>query len=315
MAQLSLCQRQLKFIAGEEKFMNVTMKRAFSGLLSLIVFFTLTACKASEETSVTLESTTIFNGTVNEVVTDNILNTETPIVDTTVENNVQDSSQITTTQSTTINAEVVTTETDDDPANWSKERIVEEYKNAAKNSSESEKSSQKIVMKEININDGENEKMMSFIKSIITKFLESNSTEINGITGSYENLVADDVSSAKAYKVSNGVAIEMLMNEQTSGTKEDVNSGSVGHAISTIGDISDIVKDLNDRGLSIELSENEEDTKIYYTNPTVNVVIDENGEIVSGTWNCTVTISMDNLKAFGKDVENVTIVMDNTITV
>ena len=41
---------------------------------------------------------------------------------------------------------------------------------------------------------------------------------------------------------------------------------------------------------------------------------DENGEIVSGTWNCTVTISMDNLKAFGKDVENVTIVMDNTIT-
>lgn len=290
-------------------------KRVFAGLLSLIVVFTLTACKASEETSVTLESTTIFNGTVNEVVTDNILNTETPIVDTTVENNVQDSSQITTTQTTTVNAEVVTTETDDDPANWSKERIVEEYKNAAKNSSESAKSSQKIVMKEININDGENAKMMSFIKSIIAKFLESKSTTKDGITGEYENLVVEDVNSAKAYKSGDGTVIEMLMVEQVSGANEDANSGSVGHAITTIGDISTVVKDLNDRGLSIELSENEEDTKIYYTNPVVNVVINDNGEIVKGTWSYTVEICMNNFKAFAKDVEKASIVMENTITV
>ena len=170
-------------------------------------------------------------------------------------------------------------------------------------------------MKDLKINGGENEKMMSFIKSIITKFLESNSTEINGVTGSYENLVADDVSSAKASKVSNGVAIEMLMNEQTSGAKEDVNTGSVAHAISTIGDISEIVKDLNDRGLSIELSENEEDTKIYYTNPVVNVVINDDGEIIKSPWSCTVEICMNNFKAFGKDVDKASIVMENMITV
>ena len=76
---------------------------------------------------------------------------------------------------------------------------------------------------------------------------------------------------------------------------------------------TEVVNDLNDRGLSIELSKNEEDTKIYYTNPTINVV-NENGEIVERIWKCTVTISMDNLKAFGKDVENATIVMENTIT-
>ena len=215
---------------------------------------------------------------------------------------------------TTNVVKVETTETYDEYSNWSKAKIVEEYKNAAIKSSASVKSQQKIIMKDLKINGGENEKMMSFIKSIITKFLESNSTEINGITGGYENLVVDDVSSASACKSGEGVAIEMTLCEQTSGTKEDENSGSVGHAISTIGDISDIVKDLNDRGLSLELSANEEDTKIYYTNPTINVVINDNGEIVSGTWKCTVTISMDNLKAFGKDVENVTIVMDNTIT-
>lgn len=290
-------------------------KRVFAVLLSLIVVFTLTSCKASEETSVTLETTTNLNDIVNEVVTDNILITETPIIDTTIVNNIQNSSQITTTQSTTVNAEVVTTETDDDPANWSKERIVEEYKNAAKNSSGATKSSQKIVMKEININGGENAKMMSFIKSIITKFLESSSTEINGITGGYENLVVEDVNSATAYKSGDGTAIEMLMVEQVSGAKDDALSGSVGHAITTVGDISTVVKDLNDRGLSIELSENEEDTKIYYTNPTVNVVINDNGEIVKGTWSYTVEICMNNFKAFGKDVEKASIVMENTITV
>ncbi len=77
---------------------------------------------------------------------------------------------------------------------------------------------------------------------------------------------------------------------------------------------TEVVNDLNDRGLSIELSKNEKDTKIYCTNPTINVVVNENGEIVEGIWKCTVTISMDNLKAFGKDVENATIVMENTIT-
>jgi hypothetical protein len=131
----------------------------------------------------------------------------------------------------------------------------------------------------------------------------------------YENLVSDDVSTAKAYKSGDGTVIEMLMVEQVSGAYEDANSGSVGHAITTIGDISTVVKDLNDRGLSIELSENEEDTKIYYTNPVVNVVINDNGEIVKGTWSYTVEICMNNFKAFGKEVEKASIVMENTITV
>lgn len=288
-------------------------KKVLVSLCCLLIIFSLTSCKSDENTDVLQESTTLDYLT-NAPVAETVYNTEAPVIDTT-ENTIQNTTQSAVSEITTNTKETETTETYDEYSKWSKAKIVEEYKNAAIKSGTTAKSQQKIIMKDLKINGGENEKMMSFIKSIITKFLESNSTEINGITGSYENLVADDVSSAKASKVSNGVAIEMLMNEQTSGTKEDVNSGSVGHAISTIGDISDIVKDLNDRGLSIELSENEEDTKIYYTNPIVNVVIDENGEIVSGTWNCTVTISMNNLKAFGKDVDNVTIVMDNTITV
>jgi hypothetical protein len=65
-------------------------------------------------------------------------------------------------------------------------------------------------------------------------------------------------------------------------------------------------------GLPLEISE--EDTKIYYTNPVVKVVVNSNGEIVSGTWSYTVEISMNNFKAFGQNVAKASIVMENTIT-
>jgi hypothetical protein len=66
-------------------------------------------------------------------------------------------------------------------------------------------------------------------------------------------------------------------------------------------------------GLPLELSE--KDTKIYYTNPFVKVVINDKGEIISGTWSYTVKICMNNMKAFGQTVEKASITMDNTITV
>ena len=291
----------------------MNIKNAFVAVFLVLVLSTFSACNANENNYETQESTTILNGVINETEVVNNLNTETTILNTT-EYYVEETGQSVSGQTTSTEIEITTSTVYDDPANWSKEKIVEEYKNAARKSSTTAKSQQKIVMKDISVNGGENAKMMSFIKSIITKFLESSSTEINGITGGYENLVLDDVSSAKAYKNDSGTVIEMIITEQTAGAKEDSNAGSVSHTISTIGDISTVVKDLNDRGLSIELSENEEDTKIYYTNPTINIVVNENGEIVEGIWKCTVTISMDNLKAFGKDVENATIVMENTIT-
>ena len=85
----------------------------------------------------------------------------------------------------------------------------------------------------------------------------------------------------------------------------------MGHAITTVGDISEVVAELNDRALSLELSEKY--TKIYYTNPVVKVTVNDNGEIVSGSWSCVVEINMNKFKVFGKDVQNATIVMENTL--
>lgn len=284
-------------------------KRLLVVAVTLSVIFTLTACKLGKTDSGTPESTTGFNNSVNQNVSQN---TEATDFDT-VETNNKETSGSSAVPSINSSSGSTTADTNDDPANWSKEKIVEEYKKAATKSNENTTSAMKITLKDISVNNGEYDKAMSMVKPIIGKFIESSSTENAGITGGFYDLVPQDVSSAKAYESGNNTVIELTMYEQTSGPKEDANSGSVGHAITAVGDISVLVSSLSDMGLPLELSE--QDTVIYYTNPNVKVVIDENGEIVSGTWSYTVEICMNNMKAFGQTVEKASITMDNTITV
>ena len=286
------------------------MKKYLSFILALIIVVSLSACKGNENNSVTQESTTILDYIVYDTAAESVANTENITSEPATEQATQTVTQAVATTSASTENEA--TEAIDDPAEWSTKRIVSEYKKAAVKSNATAKSKQMITIEKMSVNDGEYENVMSFIKTIISKFLESNSTEKDGITGGFENLVASDVSSANAYKSGSDTVIEMTMVEQTAGVNEDANSGSVGHAITAVGDISVVVKDLSDRGLPLELSEDE--TYIYYTNPTVKVTINENGEIVSGQWQYTVEISMNNFKAFGQTVNKASIVMLNTIT-
>ena len=154
---------------------------------------------------------------------------------------------------------------------------------------------------------------MKFVKSIISVFLNNNSKETNGITGGYANLNEADVREAKIYKVGSNTAIEMVMHEQTDGANSNSLGGSVGHAISTVGDISVVTAQLNDLGLPLEISE--KDTTIHYTKPTVKVLIDPNGKIIKGTWSYTVEIRLNNYKVGGTTVDNTSVIMDNLITV
>ncbi len=298
-------------------------KRVIAAILSLLLIISLASCKEKEDNSTEQESSTVINNIAEETVVENVLNTESAVLNTTSEPSVQITSQPASTEDTNASTESTTKPTSaetqketaassDDPANWSKEKIIEEYKIAARKSRSTAKSNQKITLKNISINNGEYDSAISMVKPIIAKFIESKSTDIDGITGGFENLIPKDVKSAKAYKTDDGTVIEMTIVEQTSGAKEDALSGSVGHAITAVGDISTVIGDLSDMGLPLEISE--KDTKIYYTNPVVKVVINENGEIISGTWSYTVEICMNNLKAFGKTVDKASITMENTIS-
>lgn len=282
----------------------MNIKRTLLTILSILVIFSLAACNADKEGNFPQESSRSKNN--NDTVFNNIpTSSASPVFN-------PGTSDFTATEDVSTH-EITTVTTLDNPAYWSKEQIIDLYKNAAKKSNAVAKSEQSITLKSISVNNGEYEGLFEFITPIMAKLLANNSTEKDGITGGFSNLVVSDVSSAKAYKKGNNIAVEMIMNEQTSGARDDSLSGSVGHAITAVGDIYVVTKQLKDLGIPLEFSE--KNIKIYYTNPVVKVLINENGEIIKGTWGYTVDINLNNYKAFGKPVNTTSVVMDNTITV
>ena len=293
----------------------MTIKKSLALLLSLVMVFSLFGCGKDNEVEAPQESTTdeIVQDVVEDI-TDEVIDTDDSDVTDNQEESTADEEKPSEDKEESGSAdEEETTKLSQNPAEWSKEQIVEEYKKAAKKSHSSTKTNHEVKITNISVNNGKFEGFFDFIMSIMSKFLANNTEDKDGITGGYNNLAASDVKSAKAYNVGDKIAIEMVMNEQVSGMKEEANSGSVGHAITTVGDISEVVKQFKDLGLPLEL--NEKETKIYYTNPVVKVLIDDNGKIVNGTWKYTVEIKMNNYKAFGKKVDTTSIVMENILTV
>ncbi len=204
----------------------------------------------------------------------------------------------------------VTIQKSDNPADWSTPEIVDYYKMAAQKSHAGTKSQHKIKIEKIKVNGKE----FDGITNLMDKLLANNSEDKDGITGGYESLMAEDVKSARAYKTGNNTVIEMDMKDQVSGPAESDKSGSVGHAITVVGDISAVTKQITDLGFPLDI--NEKETKIYYTNATVKVVINENGKIVNGTWEYTVEISLQNYTVLkNTHVDSTSILMKNTLTV
>lgn len=274
-------------------------KRVSLLVFTVLIIVSLTACRNDGKTDNPQEALT---SSISEELTDAVLN----------------NLQITESASTVINTELTKTtaatplSTEASTAVTNAE-IVDLYKKAAQKSNPTVKSEQKITLSDISINNGQFGSGMKFVKSIISVFLNNNSKETNGITGGYANLNEADVREAKIYKVGSNTAIEMVMHEQTDGANSNSLGGSVGHAISTVGDISVVTAQLNDLGLPIEISE--KDTTIHYTKPTVKVLIDPNGKIIKGTWSYTVEIRLNNYKVGGTTVDNTSVIMDNLITV
>ncbi len=274
-------------------------KRISLLVFTVLIIMSLTACRNDGKTDIPQEALT---SSISEELTDAVLN----------------NLQITESASTVINTELTKTtaatplSTEASTAVTNAE-IVDLYKKAAQKSNPTVKSEQKITLSDISINNGQFSSGMKFVKSIISVFLNNNSKETNGITGGYANLNEADVREAKIYKVGSNTAIEMVMHEQTDGANSNSLGGSVGHAISTVGDIGVVTAQLNDLGLPIEISE--KDTTIHYTKPTVKVLIDPNGKIIKGTWSYTVEIRLNNYKVGGTTVDKTSVIMDNLITV
>ncbi len=274
------------------------MKRLFAIVICISTVFLFSSCNNNN----TSDSQQKFPSEIVSEISENKIDADVSVPSDMSENNITD----------IIDINIETNEIVS-PENMNIEQIVEFYKKSAELTHSKTKSQHTIELKNISVNNGQYEKVFNFITPIMAKLLANNSEDKDGITGGHKNLTVDDVASAKSYKSGNNTVIEMTMKEQISSGNEDALSGSVGHAITAVGDIGVVTKQLKDLGLPLEFSE--KDTRIVYTDPTARVVINEKGFIINGTWKYTVSINLNNYKAFGKHVDTTSVVMDNILTV
>lgn len=208
-------------------------------------------------------------------------------------------------------------ELSDNPSEWTKAQIVDYYKKAAGKTHNSVTSYQKMTMRKDSLNaPGINGTLLNFAESVMSTALSNNSMDIKGITGGHWDLAASDVSGAKAYKSGNNIVIEMKMNEQVDKGDGKMYEGTVGHAISVVGDIDSVIGQFSGLGMDAKIAD--KDCTLHYKNPVLKVTINNNGMIVNGTWSYVVYITLNNLeiKAMGLTVpvKQATSIVDFVVT-
>ncbi len=268
------------------------MKKLISVLLSVTMLIAFASCQSQKDRK---PETTQQLTETKEYPSSSCCETQT---ESTVVSVTESKSTSSATATSEMNTEITADEAD--PSEWSAEEIIEFYKSSAVKSQNKVKSVQKMSLKELVVNDGDGAlgKFVDFITPFFVSALEKNSTEFDGITGGYENLTVSDTSSVKAYKDGGYTVVEITLKEQTDGIHADNKSGSVGHAISVVGDISVVEKELPQFKIAFDKAE----ISLKYSNPKLRVKINKDGIIESGVWSYTVCISIENLRVDAKAV-------------
>lgn len=264
------------------------MKKLIAILLAFSMLFAFAACKdnTSDETVTTTSSTV-------EIVETTSQPEETSAV-------VPSENTDVTEESTTA-AETTTVPVSDDPSEWTNEEIIEFYKAAATKTHPHVQHHQTMTLDELVV--GEEGGMLSFFLNIakpaINSVLEKNSATFDGITGGYQNLAVSDAKTIKAYKSGGYTVIEMTLKEQNDGKHGHNMSGTVGHAITVLGDVSVAVAEFP----QFKIDTDNADIKIKYHDAFVKVKINSNGIIEKGTWEYIAGVDIKNLGLNFKDAK------------
>ncbi len=198
------------------------------------------------------------------------------------------------------------------PAEWTKAEVVYFYKAAAQKST-SAKSIQKMTMDNgmsVKLNNGALEFLIGLAEPVIKAALKANSTEFDGITGGYDNLVPSNAKTARAYKEGKYTVVEMVMVEQTDDAYGDTFKGTVGHAISVVGNIAVVADSFPNWTINFK----DAFVQLHYKNPVVKVRINEKGIIESGTWSYVVDVRVKNLQIEKVVVEDASTEINYVIT-
>ena len=258
------------------------MKKILALAMAALMTLSLAACGGNDETT---ETTTEPIVQQTEIATTQ----EAEDVDTTVANSeetsdITDESAVSEEDTTAVEGEYDLT---------TPEGIVEFYKAAA---AETDKNppqhSDKMTLESLDGGKGAVGKLISLFEPIAKSALEKNSGTVSNITGGYEKLSAADVSSAKAVDDGKYTTITINLKNQVAGMSSPEKEGTVGHGITTLGEVQDAIDELD--GVTVDPSNGS--ITLTYTNAQINVKVDNaTGKIVSGTWGYKVNVAIDNV--------------------
>lgn len=277
------------------------MKKVLALLSALTMLISFTACdKNTEEETTTVPVSPSYSQTPETIIPEDTTKTAIP--------------EYTDVETSDVITETTTAATKNiDPSQWTKEEIVDFYKNAAAKSNPTAKSSQVMVLNKLIINNGEG--ALGFFTKILEPAIRSvvkkNALNFDGITGGFHNLSVNDTKSVKAYKRGEYTVVEMTMKNQTDDIHANEYEGTVGHAISVLGDISRVIAEFPQ--FNVDLSNAKID--IHYVNATVKVKISKDGIIEKGTWQYTCDPDISNVKISGINVRTADAEIDYIITV
>ena len=278
------------------------MKRFLAVLTVFLMIFAFASC--GEEKQVSASSTTVAS--VEEETTDGYVETLASFIEENTEAATENASDISG-ESTTAVQELA------DPSQWTSEEIVDFYKNAAAKSNPTAKSSQVMVLNKLIINNGEG--ALGFFTKILEPAIRSvvkkNALEFDGITGGFHNLSVSDTKSVKAYKSGEYTVVEMTLKNQTDDIHANEYEGTVGHAITVLGDISRVIEQFPQ--FDVDLSK--ADIAVNYVNASLKVKINKDGIIEKGTWQYTCDPDISNVNISGINVKTADAEIDYIITV
>jgi hypothetical protein len=281
------------------------MKKVLALITALTMLVSFTACgKNTEKETTTVPDSPSYSQTPEADIPEET--TEAALPDNTEATETSDVAEETTDTVSTVYKAA-------DPSQWTAEEIVEFYKNAAAKSNPTAKSSQVMVLNKLIINNGEG--ALGFFTKIlepaIRSVVQKNALEFDGITGGFHDLSVSDTKSVKAYKSGEYTVVEMTLRNQTDDIHANEHEGTVGHAISVLGDIGRVIAEFPQ--FNVDLSNAKID--VHYVNAFVKVKINKNGIIEKGTWQYTCDPDINNVKISGINVHTADAEIDYIITV
>lgn len=283
------------------------MRRVIAVFIAVSILFSFAACGKNNEIIVTTTTFTpvkITEEAKTEIISQVVLNNEgvTEVVTEVVEVTTADEKEDIST----------TKKQSSDPSEWTKEEVIEYYKKACSRST-SAKSTQSMVMRKGSLKAAGNlNALLSIAEGLIIEVLAvASKTQFDGITGGYQDLVATDCKTARAYKDGKFIVVEITLVDQTDGVYGKRKSGTVGHAIDVVDGVAEAVGKFP----GIDINYQDADIKINYTNAQLKVKINNKGMIEKGTWSYTVTPVVNNLYIEKIQVNGAGAIIDYAVTV